>query len=109
MAEQVHARTPQQIVRQYKREIAKELRAEGRRVVKEIKRGLPKGRTGNLRKKVRLRVKWDGAEPYVRITTSARRVTKSERTGKTTSFRYGLAIQQQEHYLQRGLQRTPRR
>lgn len=108
MAEPVNVRSPRQIVQQYKREIAKELRTEGRRVVKEIKRGLPKGRTGNLRKKVRFRVKWDADGPYVRITTSARRRTKSE-DGKVTTFRYGLAIQQREHYLQRGLQRTPRR
>lgn len=108
MADQVEARSPQQIVRQYKREIAKELRAEGRRVVKEIQRGLPKGRTGNLRRKVRLRVLWDGAEPYVRITTSARRVSKNE-DGKVSIFRYGLARQQRDHYLQKGLDRTPRR
>lgn len=109
MAERVKARTPEQIVRQYKKELTKVLRAEGRRVVKEIQRELPKGRTGNLRKKVKLRVKFDANGPYVRITTSARRRTKSERTGEVTTFRYGLAIQQKQHYLQRGLQRTPRR
>jgi hypothetical protein len=108
MAEDVKVRSPQQIVRQYKRQIAKQLRAEARRVVKTIQRDLPKGRTGNLRRKIKLRVKWDRGEPYVRITTSARRVTKNE-DGKTTVFRYGLAIQQKDHYLQRGLNRTPRR
>jgi hypothetical protein len=108
MADEVKVRSPQQIIRQYKREIAKELRVQGRRVVKEIKRSVRKGRTGNLRRKIKQRVKWDREEPYVRITTSARRVTKNE-DGKVTTFRYGLAIQQKEHYLQRGLDRTPRR
>ena len=109
MADEVKVRSPEQIVRQYKRQIAKQLRAEARRVVKTIQRDLPKGRTGNLRRKIKLRVKWDRSEPYVRITTSARRVTKNEDTGKVTRFRYGLAIQQKDHYLQRGLNRTPRR
>lgn len=108
MADRVDVRSPEQIVRQYKREIAKELRAQGRRVVREIQRIVPKGRTGNLRKKVRLRVKYDANGPYVRITTSARRRTKNE-DGKVSTFRYGLAIQQREHYLQKGLDRTPRR
>jgi hypothetical protein len=108
MAEKVQARSPQQIVQQYKRQIAKQLRAEARRVVKTIQQDLPKGRTGNLRRKIKLRVKWDRGEPYVRITTSARRVTKNE-DGTVTQFRYGLAIQQKDHYLQRGLNRTPRR
>jgi hypothetical protein len=109
MADEVKTRTPEQIVKQYRKELTKALRAEGRRVVKEIQRGLPKGRTGNLRKKVKIRVKFDSDGPYVRITTSARRRTKDEDTGKVTTFRYGLAIQQKQHYLQRGLQRTPRR
>jgi hypothetical protein len=108
VADKVEPRPPQQIIRQYKRELAKELRAQGRRVMKEIKQVAPK-RSGNLRRKVKQRVKWDANGPYVRITTSARRVTKNEKTGKVTTFRYGLAIQQREHYLQRGLNRTPRR
>lgn len=109
MANRIKLRDPQQIIRQYRKEIARELRAEGRRVVRAIQRDLPKGRTGNLRKKVRLRVKFDQDGPYVRITTSARRRTKNEETGKVTTFRYGLAIQQRDHYLQKGLRRTPRR
>lgn len=109
MADRITTRSPEQIVRQYRKELAKAIRAEGRRVVKNIQRDLPKGRTGNLRKKVKLRVKFDTGGPYVRITTSARRRTRNEATGKVTTFRYGLAIQQKKHYLQRGLQRTPRR
>ena len=109
MADRVEPRSPELIVKQYRKELAKAIRAEGRRVVRTIQRDLPKGRTGNLRKKVRLRVKFDQDGPYVRITTSARRRTKNEETGKVTTFRYGLAIQQTDHYLQKGLRRTPRR
>jgi len=109
MAEPVKARTPQQIVRQYRTELTREFRKLANRVLKEVRASAPKGKTGTLRRKIRSRIKWDADGPYARITTSARRVTKSERTGKTTSFRYGLAIQQKAHYLQRGLNRTPRR
>lgn len=109
MGERVSAKDPRQIVRQYRKELTKAIRQEGNRVLKSVRAAAPKGRTGTLRRKVRLRVKFDAGGPFVRITTSARRRTRSERTGRTTTYRYGLATQQSEHYLQRGLQRTPRR
>jgi hypothetical protein len=109
MAEPVKARTPQQIVKQYRTELTREIRKEANRVLKEVRAAARKGKTGNLRRKIKSRVRWDADGPYARITTSARRVTKSERTRRTTTFRYGLALQQRDHYLQRGLNRTPRR
>jgi hypothetical protein len=97
------------LLRAYKREVLRSMRIEGGRVRTSVRREVPK-RTGNLRKKIKLKTGWDSRGPYARIFTSARRITRDAETKAVTSmFRYGLARQQKDHYLQRGLARTPRR
>lgn len=88
------------ILRGIRRELLRELRKDGNRVRKAV-RAETRRDTGNLRRKIKMRTGWDADGPFVRITTTAR----NPRTG----YRYGLAQQQREQYLQRGLQRTPRR
>lgn len=104
----VDVKSDRQIMRQFRREFAKAIRAEGARVRKAVRLVAPKGKTGKLRKNVKMRLKWDAQGPYVRIFTSARRITKNE-DGTVTMFRYGLAVQQDRDYLNKGLDRVPRR
>ncbi|MDR7278933.1 hypothetical protein [Catenuloplanes atrovinosus] len=108
MASRFDVRDTRSITRYYRRELLREMRREARRVRKAVVAAAPK-RTGTLRRKIKIRAGWDAHGPFARITTTARRDTTSARTGRRTRFRYGLAIQQKDHYLQRGLQRTPRR
>lgn len=95
-------------LRAYRREVLRTMRREGARVRVAV-RGEMRRKTGNARRRLKLKVGWDSSGPYARIVTTARRVSRSDRTGRLTSFRYGLAQQQRENYLQRGLARTPRR
>jgi hypothetical protein len=88
------------ILRTFRREILRELRKDGNRLRRNVRAAAPKD-SGNLRRKIKLRVGWDAQGPFARVTTTAR--------NPRTRFRYGLALQQQRHYLQRGLQSTPRR
>lgn len=98
-------------LRAYMRSIQKEgrtaLRREANRVRKFVRQTAPK-RSGNLRRKVKVRSGVDQQGPWARVLTTARRTTTSE-DGKRTMFRYGLAIQQKQQYLEKGLRRTPRR
>ena len=105
---EVQTKSSKQIIAQYKKELSRAMRDMGRPVLRAVRQAAPK-RTGSLRRKIKMRVKYDADGPFVRITTSARRTTRSTRTGETTTFRYGLAEQQTHHYLQKGLDRTPRR
>ena len=105
----VEVRTDRQIIAQYKRELSAAMRDLARPVLKAVRSAAPKGRTGTLRRKIKAKVKYDADGPYVRITTSARRTSTSVRTRTTTTYRYGLAEQGNLHYLQKGLDRTPRR
>ena len=98
----VEVQDAKQIIKQFRKEILKPLRQEANRVRKAIRQVNRKHRrTGGLDRQIKVKTGWDAAGPYARITTSAR--------NPTTRFRYGLAIQKREHYLQRGLDRTPRR
>jgi hypothetical protein len=90
------------IRRKFKLELTREIRSLGKPVLKSVRLAAPK-RTGKLRRGIKMKIKFDADGPFVRITTGARR--KGTRTG----FRYGLAIQQDRHYLQKGLNRVPRR
>lgn len=96
----VHIASDRTILRAIRKEVLRELRAEARRVRRFVKLAAPK-RTGNLNRKLKVRGGWDARGPYARVTTTAR--------NPKTRYRYGLAIQQKKHYLQRGLQSTPRR
>lgn len=106
--DRVVARDPQIVLRAYRREVLRALRREGQRVRVNVQAEMRRD-TGNARRRLKLKTGWDSRGPYARIVTTARRVSRSKRTGRTTSFRYALAQQQREHYLQRGLARTPRR
>lgn len=95
------------------RPILTELRIEAYRVRKSIRAvapvssiGGPDGNggrlpPGQLRRKLKVRTGIDANGPWARVTTTAR--------NPKTRYRYGLAIQQRKHYLQRGLDSTPRR
>jgi hypothetical protein len=107
MPDKVVVRSHMQILRAYRKEILRALRVEGTRVRKNVRAEMRKD-TGNARRRLKMKSGFDSSGPYVRIVTTARRVSKNK-DGETTSFRYALAQQQKEHYLQRGLQRTPRR
>jgi len=107
MPDKVAVRDRMFILRTYRREILRALRTEAQRVRKNVQ-GEMRRDTGNARRRLRLKTGFDSRGPYARIVTTARRVSTSK-SGKRTSFRYALAQQQKEHYLQRGLQRTPRR
>lgn len=96
----VHIADDKAILRAIRKEVLRELRAEARRVRVFVKIAAPK-RTGNLRRKLKVKAGWDARGPWARVVTTAR--------NPDTDYRYGLAIQQREHYLQRGLQSTPRR
>lgn len=96
----VHIADEKTILRAIRKEVLRELRAEARRVRKFVKIAAPK-RTGNLNRKLKVKGGWDAQGPWARVTTTAR--------NPKTRYRYGLAIQQKAHYLQRGLQSTPRR
>lgn len=103
----VHDHMP--MLRAYRRQILRALRAEAVRVRENIRDDVPK-RSGELRKKIKVKTGWDSSGPYARVITSARRITRDAETREVTSmFRYGLARQQRDHYMQRGLARTPRR
>ncbi|GLW32273.1 HK97 gp10 family phage protein [Actinoplanes regularis] len=110
MADRVDLRDTKRYLRGITKQVRAQLRKEAARVRKEI-RAEVRGhrRTGELERKIRVRTGVDADGPYARVTTSARRISTSERTGKKTTFRYGLALAQTEHYMKRGLQRTPRR
>lgn len=99
-------------LRAYMRSIQKEgrtaLRKEANRVRRFVRQNAPK-QSGNLRRKIRVRAGVDQNGPWARVITSARRTTTSKDTGKRSTFRYGLAIQQREQYLEKGLRSTPRR
>lgn len=103
MVARVNVKSDRQILDIFRKEILKEMRTLGRGVQRNVKAEAPRGRTGALRRKIKMRTGWDGKGPFVRITTTARR------TSDGTTYRYGLAIQQRERYLQKGLQKTPRR
>lgn len=109
MANTVKLRDRVTILRAYRREVLRAMRKEGARVRANVRKEAPV-KTGALRKKIGLKTGWDSRGPYARIYTSARRITRDVDTKRFTSmFRYGLARQQKDHYLQRGLARTPRR
>jgi hypothetical protein len=107
MPDKVVVRSHMQIMQMYRRELLRALRVEAQRVRKNVQVEMRKD-SGNARRRLKLKTGFDSRGPYVRIVTTARRVSTSKK-GNTTSFRYALAQQQKEHYLQRGLQRTPRR
>jgi hypothetical protein len=107
MADRIQVKSEFEILRLYRNELLRELRAAARPVHRNVRAAAPR-RTGNLRKRIRLKVGVDSRGPYARIVTTARRLTTSEE-GNTTLYRYGLAIQQYEDYLHRGLAKTPRR
>lgn len=97
------------LLRLYRREVLRVLRREAVRVRASIRAEVPE-ETGELRKRIKVKTGWDSAGPWARVTTSARRITRDKETREVTSmFRYGLARQQRDHYMQRGLARTPRR
>lgn len=109
MANRVVVKDSIAVLRVYRRQVLRLMRQEGARVRANVRQEAPR-RTGNLRKKIGLKTGWDSRGPYARIYTSARRITRRSGNGEFTSmFRYGLAIQQKEQYLERGLARTPRR
>lgn len=98
----VEVKEAKQVLKQFRKEILKPLRQEANRVRKAIRAANRRHRrTGELDRRIKVRTGWDANGPFARITTSAR--------NPKTGFRYGLAIQQREHYMQRGLDRTPRR
>lgn len=96
----IHIASEKAILRLIRKEILRDLRAQARRVRVYVKAAAPKD-TGTLRRKLKVKAGWDASGPWARVVTTAR--------NPRTQYRYGLAIQQQDHYLQRGLQRTPRR
>lgn len=113
MANRVVIRDRLPLLRLYRREILRLLRVEGGRV-RTSARAEVKRKTGALRRGIRVKTGWDSSGPYARVITSARRVTRRKNedgsNGEITSmFRYGLAKQKREQYLERGLARTPRR
>lgn len=113
MAAGLRVRDLRKELRALARPILTELRVEASRVRKSIRAVAPKstiggpdghgGRLppGQLRRKLKVRTGIDADGPWARVTTTAR--------NPKTKYRYGLAIQQHEHYLQRGLNSTPRR
>lgn len=108
MAE-IDLRDTKRYLRGIAKQVRTQLRKEATRVRKEIRAEVRSHRrTGELERKIRVRTGIDAQGPYARITTSARRTTTAE-DGTKTTFRYGLALAQREHYMKRGLQRTPRR
>lgn len=108
MPDRVTVKDPAPLLRAYRREVLRALRREGARVRVAIRAEMRR-KTGNARRRLKLKTGWDSRGPYARIVTTARRVSRSKKSGRVTSFRYALAQQQKEHYLQRGLARTPRR
>jgi hypothetical protein len=107
MPDKVVVRGGLRLMQLYRRELLRALRVEAQRVRKSVQ-GEMRRDTGNARRRLKLKTGFDSRGPYARIVTTARRVSRNK-DGRTTSFRYALAQQQREHYLQRGLQRTPRR
>lgn len=107
MAGQVELRSEYEILSAFRTELLRLMRAEGGRVRGNV-RGEMRVRTGNARRRLKLKVGWDSDGPYARIVATARRVSAGP-DGRVTSFRYSLAQQQREHFLQRGLAKTPRR
>jgi hypothetical protein len=107
MPDKVVVRGGLRLMQLYRRELLRALRVEAQRVRKSVQ-GEMRRDTGNARRRLKLKTGFDSRGPYARIVTTARRVSKNK-DGEYTSFRYALAQQQKEHYLQRGLQRTPRR
>lgn len=107
MADRIDVKSNYEILRLYRNELVRALRTAARPVLRNVRQEAP-SETGNLRRRIRLKAGVDSRGPYARIVTTARRLSTSEK-GHTTLFRYGLAIQQHEDYLHRGLARTPRR
>lgn len=107
MAGRVEAKSDYEILAVFRAEVLRFMRAEGGRVRTNVRAEM-RVRTGNARRRLKLKVGWDLAGPYARIVTTARRVSTGP-DGRVTSFRYALAQQQHEHYLQKGLAKTPRR
>jgi hypothetical protein len=107
MADRVKMRSEHEILLAFRTELLREMRSEGARVRRAIRPEMRK-KTGNGRRRLKLKVGVDSSGPYARIVTTAIRVSANKQGG-VTSFRYGLAQQQKEHYLQAGLARTPRR
>lgn len=81
-------------------QVLKLMRAEGNRVRRTIRTVAPE-RSGRLKQRLKLKVGWDRSGPFARVSTWAR--------DPKTGFRYGLALQKRRQYLERGLDRTPRR
>jgi hypothetical protein len=75
------------------------MRRQGNRVRQHIREVAPE-ESGELKRKLRVRVGTDRHGPYAWISTGAR----NPRTG----FRYGLNLEQRKRYLEEGLRRTPR-
>lgn len=102
MASRIVLKDTRAYLRSIQRQIRGELRKEALRVRNNIRlEARSHRRTGQLERRIRARTGVDAFGPYARITTSAR--------NPKTRFRYGLAIQQRDHYMQRGLAMTPRR
>jgi hypothetical protein len=109
MADRIEMKDTKRYLRGIARQMRGQLRKEANRVRKSIRLEVADHkRTGELSRKIKVKTGIDALGAYARITTSARRVTRSA-DGKKTTFRYGLALAQREHYMQRGLTRTPRR
>jgi hypothetical protein len=80
--------------------VLKLMRREGNRVRRYVRVDAPQ-RSGRLKARLKVKVGWDRSGPYARVSTWAR--------DPATGFRYGLALQMKRQYLERGLNRTPRR
>lgn len=97
----VDVREEREWLRILSKEILGSLRSEARRVRSNIQDVAPRD-SGNLaRRGLKIRAGVDAAGPWARVTAVAR--------NPKTRFRYGLSLQQKRHYLERGLDRTPRR
>lgn len=107
MADRIQVKSEYEILRLYRNELVRALRAAARPVQRNAREEAPR-ESGNLRRRIRLKAGVDSRGPYARIVTTARRLSTSKK-GHTTLYRYGLAIQQHEDYLHRGLAKTPRR
>lgn len=99
MADRVHVDTAGYL-ESIRTQVLKVMRAEGNRVRRTIRTVAPE-RTGRLKQRLKLKVGWDRYGPYARVSTWAR--------DPKTGYRYGIAIQYKQRYLERGLDRTPRR
>ncbi|AGL19499.1 hypothetical protein [Actinoplanes sp. N902-109] len=99
MAHRVHVDTAAYL-QSIRTQILALMRLQGNRVRDNVRDVAPH-RTGELDRKLRTRVGWDSLGPFARVSTWAR----NPRDG----YRYGLSLQYRRRYLERGLDRTPRR